>query len=40
MNFTIKSGVGGKNIVASATNKLYSNEYTTIRPIGSYTYNI
>lgn len=40
MNFTIKSGVGGKNIVASATNKLYSNENTTIRPTGSYTLNV
>lgn len=40
MNFTIKSGVGGKNIVASATNKLYSNEYTTVRPTGSYTLNV
>lgn len=40
MNFTIKSGVGGKTITASATNKLYSAEYTTIRPTGSYTYNV
>lgn len=40
MNFTIKSGVGGKDIVASATNKLYSNEYTTVRPTGSYTLSV